>query len=392
MANNQDEKKQERPRPWEAQSLVRSIKQVLKEFEIRESSGVKDTHGYILPGWPILNQDISGLRPGTLTLVGSWKGYYRKEFMMEWCSQVTKSSRKPSLYQSFEFPSRELILARIARESSLPYGVVATGKLLGHKRRKEQLQAGLHQMASYQGLLHLSSALRTADISGLEEEICRIGDRFNGIYPTLFIDRLNGMEAGQGSSNEERLCILARQLKCLALKYSVPIVAGVDFNKSSRDVVGRDTDLEDNIYVEQMTGGFNLIAEADHAFTLSTSEVDSIELSRILGQLAQGRGLSEVSIPPSEVILLGANEARHAGEPIQGILYLVSYDTGHCSEICSFNEQVIVRFSRMEKIVVSMEDKGIWFFPEPTGSAADIGGDASQAEETQKVKVSVKLT
>ena len=392
MADNHSEEKPDHSKPWEAKALVRSIKQVLKEFETREATGVKDTLGYTFSRWPILNQDLSGLRPGTLTLVGSWKGFYRKEFLMEWCSQVTQFSRRPSLYQSFEFSARELILTRIATESNLPYGLVATGKLLGNKRRKEQLQSGLHNMASYQSLLHFSSGLRTADMKGLEEEISRIGEVFNGSYPTIFVDRLNAMETEKSSNDEDRLCLLARQLKFLALKYSVPIVAGVDFNRSPEEIVNGDHYLAEGAYLEQMTGGSSLLAEADHSFTLTASEADSQELVRLLTHLAHTEGLTEMAMPYSEVVILGRNEAEHPQEQGHGTLFLISYDTGMCAEICSLSEQEIIRFSRLEKMVTSMAEKGVWNFPESQNSVSKSVGEKPAGDDTSKVKVSVKLT
>lgn len=391
MKENQNIKNPGSTSSSQAVSLVRSLKEVLKEFEVRESRGVEDVLGHPFTQWPILNDELSGLKPGTLTLVGSWKGYHRKEFMMEWCSGVTQRSRIPSLFVSFERPSRELVFRRIARESNLPYSIVATRKMLGDPVRKEKLQAGLQQMASYQGLLHLSPGLEQPNVGALENEIRRIGGGPSGRYPIVFIDWLNVMEVEGVQEEESRICALARQLKVLAVKYGIPVVAGVDFNKSAQEVRG-DAPAQET-YIEQMAGGSQIWQQADDCFTLSSSGVDSEELNRLLENLGREKGVDEGVVPAADIFFLESRSGLEASAYFSGILFLVALDTGLCVEICSGTEQEIVRFNRLEKRVQALEEKGVWNFPDHlTQGPVSVETSTQPTEEKEKIKVSVKLT
>ncbi len=373
------------------QPLVNSLKEALKEFELRESQGIREVLGLPFPHWPLLNETMSGLRPGTLTLLGGSRAQQRRAFLMEWCVALTRSSKLPALFVSFEMTVRDLVFARISRESALPFHTVASLKLLGDPLRKNKLQKGLKNLAPYQGLLHLSGGLEAPDYSSLDQEIKRIRSLGNQKSPVVFVDWLNVMSGDASESHEARVCSLARALKCLAVKHAVPVIAGLDFERSPQEVNADAT--EESVFFEQVAAAEQLRTIADHSFTVCLSHSDTREAVRLLENKALEKGAAPSSIPPVGVLKIGNGNSPGQSSESQGILFLFAQETGHCMELGLASDQEIVRFSRLEKQVNALDEQDVWNFRDAVTEKTDIlYSTAGPTSPKEKIKVSVKLT
>ena len=135
--------------------VVRPLKEILREFDLRESEGIRSCIGYPLEEWPLINGYLSGVQRGSLTLVCGSEEKHRSAFLLEWGCSLIRSSKVPVIFISFENSSRNILYRLMSRESGLDLDVLMRLKIKGDPRRRAKLQEALAAFASYQGYLHL---------------------------------------------------------------------------------------------------------------------------------------------------------------------------------------------------------------------------------------------
>lgn len=217
-------------------------------LDVALMSGGTTTRRPLPTGFPVLDEVVGGLRPGTLTLVAGPPAIGKTILALQWARNVAAAGHH-ALYVSFEHDVRELFVRAIGTELSAGEGLdTVARRLLGGETCREGL-AGLFDsaetadtvataLADHGRRLRLASALgRDTTVDAVEALLDDEGSDFHDTdrdtddgglgadCPLVVVDYLQKLAVGDRDRPEaERITSAVEALKDLALRADLPVV------------------------------------------------------------------------------------------------------------------------------------------------------------------------
>lgn len=387
-------------------SIVKPLKEILKDFEVREMEGKKESLGFAFPDFPVWNESLSGLRRGHLHLMVMPSKYARRHILLEIAVSAIKAQKVPVLFMSFDKSPKDILCELVAKETTLPLSTVQTLKVKSNAERKEKLKTGLENLAKYQGYLHILGGSQLDTPEQIEAHL----DWMKGAYKTrdviLIIDSLQRIPSYSSyPSQEERINDLCNRLKTIAVSREIPVLASSDVSAEGQEI--DDADNKDKVVLNHAWGSGSLDRYCDTGMSASKNWMDSAELDQQLKSIAESINKSVVRLPDLDVIDVYFDKSPGDLKKREGIQLLLYHVTGHMSELGIITDSQVVRANRMAKALNSMVDEGYLEFydpadddqPEVAADAAAPGavpgmGDAAApaGPPKKKIKPSIKLS
>jgi hypothetical protein len=374
--------------------IVRPLREILREFDQRESEGIRSCIGYPLEEWPLTNKLLSGSWRGSLTLLSTSQEKHRTGFLLEWGRSLIRSSKIPVLYLGFENSSQNLLYRLMSRESGLDLDTLMRLKIKGDPKRRAKLQEGLSAFATYQGYLHFLPGGGGADSSDLEGQVKSLFLRFKSSEAVVIVDTLQRFPATQLYSQESfRLLDALGRLKNMALSLNIPVVVGSSLSDQGRKIDRSET--QDPVLLEHCEGCKDFESVADFGLVLSHSSRDTAELRDQLRKRADGQGKDAQRLPSLSILEMRLEKSLLSHPRTSAIQFMVLDENGQFLELGSAADQELVRFNRIDKALGELIDQGRIHFKDLEPSSARIPrsdtGMTADSPAKEKIKVSLKL-
>lgn len=387
-------------------SIVKPLKEILKDFEVREMEGKKESLGYVFPDFPVWSESLSGLRKGHLHLMVMPSKYARRHVLLDLATSVIKAQKVPVLFVSFDKSPKDILSEMVARETTLPLSTVQTLKVKSNAERKEKLKTGLENLAKYQGYLHILGGSQLDTPEQIEAHL----DWMKGAYKTkdviLIVDSLQRIPSYSSyPSREEKINDLCNRLKTIAVSREIPVIASSDVSNEGQEIDNAEN--KDKVLLSHAWGSENLHRYCDTGMSVCKNWMDSAELVQQLKSIAESINKSVVRLPDLDVIDVYFEKSPGDLKKREGIQLLLYHVTGHMSELGIITDSQVVRANRMAKALNSMVDEEYLEFydpadddqPEVTAEAAAPGAMPGMGEAAapagppkKKIKPSIKLS
>jgi len=209
---------------------IKDIKRLSKNndevyFDFEEKILNQDDFSGIGSGFQKLDKMIRGFCPGTLNIIGGTPGVGKTTFILNIVNYICSNLKKRVLYVSLEMDYILLQAKLISIISSIPvYRMLSTKKNLSDGEVRKIIDANA-QMDEYK-LFRMGEDKTT--IVDIENEI-----RILGGVDIVFVDYLQLLSpVGNRKSRYEEISILSRDLKKLATKFKIPVIAVASINRS----------------------------------------------------------------------------------------------------------------------------------------------------------------
>ncbi len=380
--------------------VVRPLKEILREFDLRESEGIRSCIGYPLEEWPLINGYLSGVQRGSLTLVCGSEEKHRSAFLLEWACSLIRSSKVPVIFISFENSSRNILYRLMSRESGLDLDVLMRLKIKGDPRRRAKLQEALAAFASYQGYLHLvpgGGGVRPPD---LEELVGALFSRFKSKQAVLVVDSLQRFPSSLSyAKDSSRHLDTLGSLKNIALSLDIPVIVGSSLSSKGMEIDRSES--RDPVVLEHCEGCDSFGSVADIGAVLSQNLRDTAELRDQMQKRAEGLGKDAQRLPSLTVVDMRVDApGEPSGLNLPGdtsVQFMVSNENGLILELGLATDQELVRFNRIDKALGELLDQEKISFKDPSfSSGVGNGSDAGTKTDSftspkEKIKLSLKL-
>lgn len=193
--------------------------------------------GYEYP-WPSMNKSTKGMCDEQLIVVLARTGVGKTWCLMKCAAHAWQTHNMTTLVISNEISAMSMSDRFVSMCAHIPYSSVRSGNLeQDEKQRLEDLMQNLTNESSF--IVTGSDGMTTGGIGAIEARVKRYGAKIvfiDGAY--LLSDDL------QGSSRTERAANIARGLKKLAKRLSIPIFISWQFNRGgSKDKGGSTEDV-----------------------------------------------------------------------------------------------------------------------------------------------------
>lgn len=376
--------------------IVNPLKELLKDFELRESQGAKEFIGYSIISLPEFNKAMSGLRKGTLSVFAAPPGCGKAAFLLEIAISVIRSSKIPVLYLSFEDSIRSLIYQILSLEAGMDQDTLLFKKIMSVPERKEKLKTALSNIAKFQSYLHIVSGSAYDTVTQISQLVESMKMRYNVREVALFIDSLQRIPTTDSNlSYKDSTERCANDLKLLAMSADIPVFVTSQVNSAAIEINSRE--CADKIYFSQCRGSEELIQYADFALVASQNHNDNKELCNQLRNRAESLGKDKDNLPNMKVIDLQFEDAL--GNFRDAVQFLYDKDTGGVIELGLYSTQDMTRHNRLDRVLNELLAAGRIYFHEPdilaTQTLGGAVGTAAQAvaatAQQDKPKISIKL-
>lgn len=357
------------------ESIVGGLKEILKDFELREMRGRKEFLGIGMQEYPEVSKALSGMRRGGLHLVAGASTSGRLQVLMEWTVSMIRTHKVPVMFLTFSTPPRELLYQVLSRESGLDMETVLHRKIVGDAGRKEKLKQALDRLSKYQSYLHLMGGSMHDHPGSIEMMVWQLREQLKSKEMVLVVDSLQGIPAtdsfgGIGAS--------VRALKGIALSLDIPVIVGCEVNSEGRQIDANEG--RDHLELKHIQGDENLATACDAGMVICNNPIDTRELREQLKKIALQLGKDDQRLPPFEIFDLYFERQPHGSirnsPPVQ---LMISRENGKVIELGPWMEQDIHRFNRIEKSLANLAELGEIAFREfdPTAASAPAQAEAA---------------
>jgi replicative DNA helicase len=238
--------------------------------------------------WPLLNETISGFRPGALYIIGARPGVGKTIVGLQIAWELSKQG--PVSFHSLEMGKSELYNRIIASEAEVPLSAIEKGKL--QEWMWERILKVRSEIQSHKLAIHDKSGQNLLQIRASANSV-----KGNGSLKAIVVDYLGLIQdTEKGRKRYEMITDISIGLKNLARDLNVPVIALAQLNRGPeqrKDSEPDMADLRDSGGIEQ---------DADVVILLHRKSVDEDEFdwqkSQMIIKVAKNRhgGLGEVAL------------------------------------------------------------------------------------------------
>jgi replicative DNA helicase len=238
--------------------------------------------------WPLLNETISGFRPGALYIIGARPGVGKTIVGLQIAWELSKEG--PVSFHSLEMGKSELYNRIIASEAEVPLGAIEKGKL--QEWMWERILKARTEIQSHKLAIHDKSGQNLLQIRAQANSV-----KGSGQLKAVVVDYLGLIQdTEKGRKRYEMITDISIGLKNLARDLNVPVIALAQLNRGPeqrKDSEPDMADLRDSGGIEQ---------DADVVILLHRKSVDEDEFdwqkSQMIIKVAKNRhgGLGEVAL------------------------------------------------------------------------------------------------
>ena len=238
--------------------------------------------------WPLLNETISGFRPGALYIIGARPGVGKTIVGLQIAWELSKEG--PVSFHSLEMGKSELYNRIIASEAEVPLGAIEKGKL--QEWMWERILKARTKIQSHKLAIHDKSGQNLLQIRAQATSV-----KGTGQLKAIVVDYLGLIQdTEKGRKRYEMITDISIGLKNLARDLNVPVIALAQLNRGPeqrKDSEPDMADLRDSGGIEQ---------DADVVILLHRKSVDEDEFdwqkSQMIIKVAKNRhgGLGEVAL------------------------------------------------------------------------------------------------
>lgn len=238
--------------------------------------------------WPLLNETISGFRPGALYIIGARPGVGKTIVGLQIAWELSKQG--PVSFHSLEMGKSELYNRIIASEAEVPLSAIEKGKL--QEWMWERILKARTEIQSHKLAIHDKSGQNLLQIRASANSV-----KGNGSLRAIVVDYLGLIQdTEKGRKRYEMITDISIGLKNLARDLNVPVIALAQLNRGPeqrKDSEPDMADLRDSGGIEQ---------DADVVILLHRKQVDEDEFdwqkSQMIIKVAKNRhgGLGEVAL------------------------------------------------------------------------------------------------
>jgi replicative DNA helicase len=238
--------------------------------------------------WPLLNETISGFRPGALYIIGARPGVGKTIIGLQIAWELSKKG--PVSFHSLEMGKSELYNRIIASEAEVPLSAIEKGKLqewMWERILKARLEIQSHKLA-----IHDKSGQNLLQIRASANSV-----KGNGNLKAIVVDYLGLIQdTEKGRKRYEMITDISIGLKNLARDLNVPVIALAQLNRGPeqrKDSEPDMADLRDSGGIEQDADVVILL----HRKSVAEDDFDW-QKSQMILKVAKNRhgGLGEVAL------------------------------------------------------------------------------------------------
>ena len=386
------------------QTIVNPLKKLLKDFDVRESEGRKEYLGFPFMDYKELNRIISGIRESHLTLLATSSSNLRSQFMLQIAISIICNNKIPVLYVCFEESPDRLLKQTLSQQTGLPMNTIEHNKIKSNPELKDLLKKGLEKFAKFQSYLSLIAGSQSDTVEQLEIHLNAMKERYKTEKVILMVDSLQRIPSYNYCPSENaRILDIANRLKLIANSQRVAVFAGSEITEQGQEIDA--TDNKDRITWKHCYGSADLCRFADILMTVSKSWIDNTELQMLLRKKAEIAGINDPEIPALMVLDLFIDKLPKSFGMKDCVQFLASLENGMLTELGCFDEQVLIRQNRIDKLVSGLIDKKIIeFLPKDIANGSGVSvsinnGLATSSEtgptqdqlEKKKIKPTIRL-
>jgi replicative DNA helicase len=238
--------------------------------------------------WPLLNETISGFRPGGLYIIGARPGVGKTIVGLQIAWELSKQG--PVSFHSLEMGKSELYNRIIASEAEVPLSAIEKGNL--QEWMWERILKARTEIQSHKLAIHDKSGQNLLQIRASANSV-----KGNGTLKAIVVDYLGLIQdTEKGRKRYEMITDISIGLKNLARDLNVPVIALAQLNRGPeqrKDSEPDMADLRDSGGIEQ---------DADVVILLHRKSVDEDKFewqkSQMIIKVAKNRhgGLGEVAL------------------------------------------------------------------------------------------------
>jgi replicative DNA helicase len=238
--------------------------------------------------WPLLNETISGFRPGALYIIGARPGVGKTIVGLQIAWELSKQG--PVSFHSLEMGKSELYNRIIASEAEVPLSAIEKGNL--QEWMWERILKARTEIQSHKLAIHDKSGQNLLQIRASANSV-----KGNGTLKAIVVDYLGLIQdTEKGRKRYEMITDISIGLKNLARDLNVPVIALAQLNRGPeqrKDSEPDMADLRDSGGIEQ---------DADVVILLHRKSVDEDKFdwqkSQMIIKVAKNRhgGLGEVAL------------------------------------------------------------------------------------------------
>jgi replicative DNA helicase len=238
--------------------------------------------------WPLLNETISGFRPGALYIIGARPGVGKTIVGLQIAWELSKQG--PVSFHSLEMGKSELYNRIIASEAEVPLSAIEKGNL--QEWMWERILKARTEIQSHKLAIHDKSGQNLLQIRASANSV-----KGNGTLKAIVVDYLGLIQdTEKGRKRYEMITDISIGLKNLARDLNVPVIALAQLNRGPeqrKDSEPDMADLRDSGGIEQ---------DADVVILLHRKSVDEDDFewqkSQMIIKVAKNRhgGLGEVAL------------------------------------------------------------------------------------------------
>jgi len=223
-----------------------SIDDFLKNIQfLKENRDV--CHG-VFSGYESLDRITNGWQPEEVTLFLARPGSGKSLFLLNLAYNAYMSN-KNVIYVTLEMPKSQQEKRLVALHSNFDYEMVKKPYMMGDTDLK-MLKEKTVEFKKKNNFFGFIDALKDCSSSFIENQCEKIEKTYNKKINLLVIDPIYYMtpDNGYGRLEEkDRLGIVCQELKCLARRRQIPILAASQFNREShkRHLAGKEVDSID---------------------------------------------------------------------------------------------------------------------------------------------------
>ena len=238
--------------------------------------------------WPLLNETISGFRPGALYIIGARPGVGKTIVGLQIAWELSKQG--PVSFHSLEMGKSELYNRIIASEAEVPLSAIEKGKLqewMWERILKARLEIQSHKLA-----IHDKSGQNLLQIRASANSV-----KGSGSLKAIVVDYLGLIQdTEKGRKRYEMITDISIGLKNLARDLNVPVIALAQLNRGPeqrKDSEPDMADLRDSGGIEQDADVVILL----HRKSVAEDDFDW-QKSQMILKVAKNRhgGLGEVAL------------------------------------------------------------------------------------------------